>query len=130
MDLQIDLGDGEMYNPYDPTVPDQIAAWAEDYGHTVPGAPREVFGSGWWKFDTDAAAKLLMKAGLSQNGSGQWLTPDGEVWSLDIQSDPSENDAISYGSSRGRHVVGFRHRCELHHARPQHLDAESPRWRL
>lgn len=99
IDLQIDLGDGEMYNPYDPTVPDQIAAWAEDYGHTVPGAPREVFGTGWWKFDTDAAAKLLMKAGLSRNGSGQWLTPDGEVWSLDIQSDPSENDAYRMGQA-------------------------------
>ena len=69
-DLQIDLGDGEMYNPYDPTVPDQIAAWAEEQGFTVPGEPHEVFGSGWWNYDTDAAEKLLIKAGLSRAGDG------------------------------------------------------------
>ena len=97
--LQIDLGDGEMYNPYDPTVPDQIAAWAEEQGFTVPGEPRAVFGSGWWKFDTDAAEKLLVKAGLSRDGNGNWLTPDGELWTLDLQSDPSENDAYRMGQA-------------------------------
>ncbi len=97
--LQIDLGDGEMYDPYDPTVPDQIAAWAEDQGHTVPGEPRAVFGSGWWKFDTDAAEKLMLKAGMSRGGDGKWLTPDGELWTLEIQSDPSENDAYRMGQA-------------------------------
>ena len=99
INLQIDLGDGEMYNPYDPTVPDQIAAWAEGYGYTVPGEPRDVFGSGWWKFDPEAAEKLLMKAGMSRGGDGRWLTPDGELWTLDIQSDPSENDAYRMGQA-------------------------------
>ena len=98
-DLQIDLGDGEMYSPYDPTVPDQIAAWAEEQGHTVPGEPRAVFGTGWWKFDTDAAAKLLTKAGLTRDGGGNWLTPDGEQWTLELQSDPSENDAYRMGQA-------------------------------
>jgi peptide/nickel transport system substrate-binding protein len=97
--LQIDLGDGEMYNPYDPTVPDQIAAWAEEQGFTVPGAPSDVFGSGWWNYDTDAAEKLLIKAGLSRAGDGSWLTPDGEPWVLDLQSDPSENDAYRMGQA-------------------------------
>lgn len=97
--LQIDLGDGEMYNPYDPTVPDQIAAWAEEQGFAVPGEPHEVFGSGWWKYDTDAAEKLLLKAGLSRGGDGQWMTPDGEPWVLDLQSDPSENDAYRMGQA-------------------------------
>ena len=97
--LQIDLGDGEMYSPYDPTVPDQIAAWAEEQGYAVPGEPHEVFGTGWWNYDTDAAEKLLMKAGLSRGGDGQWLTPDGEPWVLDLQSDPSENDAYRMGQA-------------------------------
>jgi peptide/nickel transport system substrate-binding protein len=97
--LQIDLGDGEMYNPYDPTVPDQIAAWAEEQGFTVPGSPSDVFGSGWWNYDTDAAEKLLIKAGLSRAGDGSWLTPDGEPWVLDLQSDPSENDAYRMGQA-------------------------------
>ena len=99
INLQIDLGDGDMYNPYDPTVPDQIAAWAEEQGFTVPGEPHEVFGSGWWKFDPAAAEKLLMKAGMSRGGDGRWLTPDGELWTLDIQSDPSENDAYRMGQA-------------------------------
>ena len=97
--LQIDLGDGEMYNPYDPTVPDQIAAWAEEQGFAVPGEPHEVFGTGWWNYDTDAAEKLLMKAGLSRGGDGMWMTPDGEPWVLDLQSDPSENDAYRMGQA-------------------------------
>ena len=97
--LQIDLGDGEMYNPYDPTIPDQIAAWAEEQGFTVPGSPSDVFGSGWWNYDTDAAEKLLIKAGLSRAGDGSWLTPDGEPWVLDLQSDPSENDAYRMGQA-------------------------------
>ncbi len=97
--LQIDLGDGEMYSPYDPTVPDQIAAWAEEQGFTVPGEPHEVFGTGWWNYDTDAAEKLLIKAGLSRGGDGMWMTPDGEPWVLDLQSDPSENDAYRMGQA-------------------------------
>ena len=97
--LQIDLGGGEMYSPYDPSIPDQIAAWAEEQGFTVPGEPHEVFGSGWWKYDTDAAEKLLMNAGLSRGGDGMWLTPDGEPWVLDLQSDPSENDAYRMGQA-------------------------------
>mgnify|MGYP003960599543 CR=1 FL=1 len=94
LNLQVDLGDGEMFNVYDPTVPDQIAAWAEDQGFTVPGTPGEVFGQGWWKFDTDAAEKLLLKAGLTRDGNGDWLTPDGEIWTIELQSPPDENDAF------------------------------------
>jgi len=92
--LEIDLGDGEMYQPYDPTVPDQIAAWAEEQGFTVPGEPRAVFGPGWWKFDPEAAEKLLLKAGFSRDGNGDWLTPDGELWTIQLQSPPDENDAF------------------------------------
>jgi peptide/nickel transport system substrate-binding protein len=91
--LEIDLGNGEMYTPYDPTVPDQIAAWAEEQGYTVPGTPREVFGTGWWKFDPEAAEKLLIKAGFSRDGD-RWLKPDGQPWVLDLQSPPDENDAF------------------------------------
>lgn len=94
VNLEIDLGNGEMYKPYDPTIPEQIAAWAETQGYTVPGTPREVFGTGWWKFDPEAAEKLLIKAGFSRDGGGNWLKPDGEPWVLDLQSPPDENDAF------------------------------------
>jgi len=94
VDLQIDLGDGEMYNPYDPTVPDQIAEWAEGQGYEVPGTPREVFGTGWWNFDTEAAEKLLLKSGFTRDNRDNWLKPDGEPWTIDLQSPPDENDAF------------------------------------
>jgi peptide/nickel transport system substrate-binding protein len=91
---QIDLGDGTMFNVYDPTVPDQIAAWAEGEGYTVPGTPQEVFGYGWWKFDTAAAETLLTSAGFSRDGDGNWMTPDGERFTIMLQSPPDENDAF------------------------------------
>jgi peptide/nickel transport system substrate-binding protein len=75
-------------------VPDQIAAWAEEQGYTLPGTPREVFGSGWWRYDPEAAERLLIENGFSRDGSGNWLTPEGELWTIDLQSPPDENDAF------------------------------------
>jgi peptide/nickel transport system substrate-binding protein len=92
--LEIEVAPGEMYKPYDPTIPDQIAAWAEEQGYTVPGTPREVFGTGWWRYDLETAEKLLVKNGFSRDGSGNWLKPDGTPWTLEIQSPPDENDAF------------------------------------
>ncbi len=92
--LEIEVSPGEMFKPYDPTVPDRIAEWAEGQGYTVPGSPREVFGTGWWKFDPEAAEKLLVKSGFSRDGSGNWLKPDGERWTINLQSPPDENDAF------------------------------------
>ncbi|MBI1298377.1 ABC transporter substrate-binding protein [bacterium] len=92
--LEIEIEPGVMYKPYDPTVPDQIAEWAEAQGYTVPGTPREVFGTGWWKFDPDVAERLLIKNGFSRNAQGDWLKPDGTPWVLQLQSPPDENDAF------------------------------------
>jgi peptide/nickel transport system substrate-binding protein len=92
--LEIEIEPGEMYKPYDPTVPDRIAAWAEEQGYTVPGEPREVFGSGWWNFAPDVAERLLIKNGFSRDANGKWLTPEGQAWTIDIQSPPDENDAF------------------------------------
>jgi len=92
--LEIEIEPGQMYKPYDPTVPDQIAAWATEQGYTVPGTPREVFGTGWWKFDPEVAERLLIKNGFSRDGAGKWLKPDGQPWKMDLQSPPDENDAF------------------------------------
>lgn len=93
-DLQIELDNGEMYNPYDATVPDQIASWATDQGYTVPGTPREVFGNGWWKYAPDIAERLLVKNGFSRGDDGKWLKPDGNPWTMDLQAAPDEPDAF------------------------------------
>ncbi|MBV7328217.1 hypothetical protein KFU94_08135 [Chloroflexi bacterium TSY] len=92
--LEIEIEDGEMYKPYDLTVPDRIAAWAEEQGFTVPGTPREVFGVGWWNYDLDVAERLLLKNGFTRDSGGNWLKPDGEPWKMDLQSPPDENDAF------------------------------------
>jgi|AMZC01.1.fsa_nt_AMZC01004082.1_10 peptide/nickel transport system substrate-binding protein len=91
--LEIEVEPGVMFKPYDPTVPDQIAAWAEAQGYTVPGTPRQVFGSGWWKYAPDVAERLLIKNGFSRDSDGKWLTPDGKRWTIDLQAPPDENDA-------------------------------------
>lgn len=92
--LEIEIEPGEMFQPYDATVPDQIAEWAEGEGYTVPGGARDVFGGGWWKYAPDVAERLLEKNGFSRDGGGNWLTPDGQQWTLDLQSPPDENDAF------------------------------------
>jgi peptide/nickel transport system substrate-binding protein len=92
--LQIEIEPGTMYNVWDNTVADRIAAWATEQGFTVPGDPKSVFGNGWWKYDTDAAERLLIKNGFSRDGSGAWLLPDGTPWTMTIQSPPDENDAF------------------------------------
>ena len=38
------------------------------------------------------AETLLTNNGFSRDDSGNWLTPDGEAWTLEIQAPPDEND--------------------------------------
>jgi peptide/nickel transport system substrate-binding protein len=98
VNFELDV-DGEKYKPYDPTVPNKIADWAKAQGYTVTGEPRAVFGTGWWKQSTDISEKLLTKNGFKKNNDGIWLTPKGEVWTLDIQSPPDEGDAYRMASA-------------------------------
>lgn len=92
--LEIEIEPGETYNPYDPTIPDQIAAWAETQGYGVPGTAREVFGSGWWRHDPEVAERLLLNNDFTRDGSGRWVRPDGQPWTITLQSPPDENDAF------------------------------------
>lgn len=92
--IELDLGNGETFAPWDPTVPDQIAAWAEEQGFVVPGTPVEVFGPGWWAHSPEVAETLLLNAGFTRDRRDNWLTPDGEPFVIDLQSPPDENDAF------------------------------------
>lgn len=94
-ELTLDLGNGESFQPYDPTIPNQIADWAREQGYTVPddeAGIRDRFGIGWWKFAPDVAEALLVKNGFSRDSSGMWLLPDGTPWSFSILAAPDEND--------------------------------------
>lgn len=93
--LEIEIEPGEMYKPYDPTVPQQIGAWAEEQGYTVPtdaDGLRDRFGTGWWKHDPEVAERLLVKNGFSRDSNGMWLKPDGTPWSFSIIAAPDETD--------------------------------------
>ena len=37
---------------------------------------------------------LSKKNGFNRNSDGKWLKPNGELWEIDLQSPPDENDAF------------------------------------
>ncbi|MCE2490884.1 MAG: ABC transporter substrate-binding protein [Anaerolineae bacterium] len=92
--LEIDVA-GEPYKPYDPTVADRIAEWADEQGYAMPGADAAAsYGSGWWNFDPDTAAKLLEHNGYTRDDNGDWWTPEGERFGFSLQAAPDEPDSF------------------------------------
>ena len=92
--LEIDVA-GEPYKPYDATVADRIGEWADEQGYAQPAETAAAsYGSGWWKYDTDTAAKLLEHNGYTRDGNGDWYTPEGERFSFSIQAAPDEVDSF------------------------------------
>lgn len=91
--LEIEIEPGTMYKPWDATVPERIAEWAKGENYNVSGNPEDLFGVGWWKYDTDAAARLLTKAGFKRENN-KWLTPNGQPWQIEILAANDEPDAF------------------------------------
>lgn len=88
-EFTLDLGNGETYKPYDPDAPQRVVEYARGRGYVVPDDPAaqdQAFGLGWYKFDPDAATKLLEKNGFSKNADGQWLLPNGQKWTIEVLS--------------------------------------------
>lgn len=86
-DLELDLGDGEMFKPYDPEAPQRVADYATERGYVFPTDEayiQQAFGLGWYKYAPDEAAKLLEKNGFSQDDEGMWLLPDGTPWKIEV----------------------------------------------
>ena len=86
MEFELDLGDGEMFKPYDPDAPQKVVSYAEGRGFAVPQDPDTqdvLFGHGWYKFAPEAAEKLLIKNGFSRDAEGMWLLPDGTPWKIE-----------------------------------------------
>jgi peptide/nickel transport system substrate-binding protein len=89
-EFELDLGDGEMFKPYDPDAPQRVVEYARGRGYVVPEDPAaqdRAFGLGWYKYAPEAAEKLLVKNGFSRDGDGNWLLPDGTPWKIEILTD-------------------------------------------
>lgn len=102
-ELTIDIGGGETFQPFDPTVPQRIAEWAREQGYDVPDDPeglRDRFGFGWWKHAPDVAETLLVNNGFSRDADGSWLLPDGTPWKISMIAAPDEQDVY-------RLAIGF-----------------------
>jgi len=89
-DFSIDLGNGEMFKVWDPTAPTRLVDEAHKRGFKFPDDPEVIktsFGYGSWKYDPEAAAKLLKKAGFTQDANKKWLLPDGTPWQFSVYTD-------------------------------------------
>jgi len=74
------------YKPFDPTLPYKLADYAEMKGYTVPGEPVDIWGGGWWKYDTFKAAEMLEAQGFSKGTDGKWYLPDGKLWIITLNA--------------------------------------------
>ena len=83
----LDLGNGELFYPYDPDAALKIAEYARQRGHEIsddPAVIKQTFGPGWFKYAPDVAEKLLIKNGFSRDANGRWLLPDGTPWKIAV----------------------------------------------
>ncbi|SHI98505.1 ABC transporter substrate-binding protein [Wenxinia saemankumensis] len=89
IDYELDLGNGETIQPYDPNIGMQIADMVRpQFGDEVPtdeAAIQRAFGYGWWRQDIDAATTLLEQAGFTKDGN-TWMTPEGEPFEFTINT--------------------------------------------
>jgi peptide/nickel transport system substrate-binding protein len=89
-DFAVDVGGGEMVKVWDPTAPTRLVEDAIKRGFEFPKDPDLIqtsFGYGSWKYDPEAAAKLLKKAGFTQDANKKWLLPDGRPFTITVFTD-------------------------------------------
>lgn len=79
-EFTLDLGNGETFKPWDPTAPTRLVEAARKRGFEFPDDAeliKKSFGYGAWKYDLEASAKLLKKAGFTQDANKKWFLPNG-----------------------------------------------------
>jgi peptide/nickel transport system substrate-binding protein len=95
--------DGEAYQPYDPEASMRIADEARKaLGELVPTDAAEIrkaLGYGWWKYDLDAAEKLLLQNGFTRGSNNMWLLPSGEPWQLALMAEGDTRPVMNRGAS-------------------------------
>lgn len=95
--------DGQAYYPYDPEASMRIAEEARKaLGDLVPTDAAEIrkaLGYGWWKYDLDAAEKLLLQNGFTRGSDNMWLLPSGEPWQLALMAEGDTRPVMNRGAS-------------------------------
>jgi peptide/nickel transport system substrate-binding protein len=101
-DFSIEI-DGQPYQPFDAEAGSRIAEEArKSLGDLVPTDPTEIrksIGMGWWKYDVQAAEKLMLQAGMTKDGSGKWQLPDGQPFKLPLMSMGESNPTMNRAAS-------------------------------
>lgn len=88
-EFTLDLGGGETLKVWDATAPTRLVEEAQARGFTFPDDPETIknsFGWGAFKYDPEAAAKLLKKAGFTQDADNKWLLPDGTPFQFTVHT--------------------------------------------
>lgn len=83
--FELDLGDGTTVKPFDNGYADRMADKLTAEGYDIPedkDARVDMFGIGCWRYEPEAAAKLLTKAGLEKKDDGWYF--DGELFTLNM----------------------------------------------
>ena len=84
-EFELDLGDGTTVKPFDNGYAERMAATLTAQGYDIPtdkDALVDMFGIGCWKYDPEAATKLLTKAGLEKKDDGWYF--DGKPFSIEL----------------------------------------------
>jgi len=82
------LSDG--YKPFNADFATQFSQTLIDQG--IEGIPTDadaqvdLFGIGWWKYDTAEATKLLTSVGYTQDANSAWMNPDGTPLEITINA--------------------------------------------
>lgn len=77
-ELELDLGDGTTVKVFDPDYKYRMAETHREMGYDIPEDEEtltDMYGIGTWRYDPEAATKLLEKAGLEKRDDG-WYFED------------------------------------------------------
>src|SRR5690606_18693265 len=95
--------DGQPYLPYDSGAGGRIAEAArESLGDLVPTDEDEIrkaIGYGWWKYDLEAAEKLMLQAGMTRGSDDKWLLPSGEPCKIALLAEGDTRPVMNRGAA-------------------------------
>jgi peptide/nickel transport system substrate-binding protein len=114
-EFELDLGDGTTVKPFDNGYADRMAETLKAQGYNIPDdkdARIDMFGIGCWKYDPEAATKLLIKAGLEKKDDGWYF--DGKPFSIEL-SYPAGSEAQAGRGTQAAYdqLTKFGLRCTL-----------------